>query len=113
MANGNCRSPFHKLKIIEKRKKNPFYLLREQCPAPLPVLLHTRKALLMVFVPSDGQAHQNLLKYSAVNKMQFMPMGQHCSKQLLPRDLLKHLPVLFQYRLAEGKRSSFKERSAL
>lgn len=49
-----------------------------------------------------------------VRKMRLMPMGQHCSNQLLSRDpFLRHLPLLSQHSPAEGKTSSFEETSAL
>lgn len=111
---GDCRSPFHKLKIIEKNNKKNLLLITERTTScSLPMLITYQKS------PADGLC---FIRWAGspksaevlVRKMRLMPMGQHCSNQLFSRDLfLKHLSILFQYRLAEGKTSSFKERSAL
>lgn len=101
---GDCRSPFHKPKIIEKNNKKNLLLITERTAScSLPMLTTYQKS------PADGLC---FIRWAGspksaevlVRKMRLMPMGQHCSNQLFSRDLfLKHLPILFQYRLAEGK----------
>lgn len=81
---GDCRSPFHKLKIIEKRKKLFFLLFTERTTScSLPVLITDQKC------PADGLCS---LRWAGspkpaevlVRKTQLRPLGQHCSNQLLP-----------------------------
>lgn len=108
---GDCRSPFHKLKIKEKKK---FLLITERttsCSLPMLIIYQKSPADGLCFIRWAGSRKSAEI---LVRKMWLMPMGQHCSNQVFSRDLfVKHLSVLFQHRLAEGKTSSFKERSAL
>lgn len=110
---GDCRSPFHKLKIIEKREKKKLLITERTTSCSLPVLITHQKSLAdgLCFIRWAGSPKSGEV---LVRKTWLMLMGRHCSNQLFSRELfLKLLPVLFQYRLAEGKTRSFKERSAL